>query len=327
MATVGTDNLTYSDWAKRIDPEGKVPVIVELMSKTNAIIEDAVVVKGNLEDGHKTIVRSGLPEATWRILNYGVQPKKSKTTPVTDRCGMLETISEVDAQLAMMSGDVNAFRASEDKGFIEGMNQDFAETLFYGNTDANPERINGFAMRYSSLSAENGVNIIDAGGTGSDNSSIWLIAWDDMTCHLTFPKGSKAGLQHKDMSPGDPIHIFDDDNNKLLGYSTHYKWDVGLVVRDWRYVVRIANIDISDIANTDLIDIMGDALETIQGTTVGRLAFYMNRTVRKNLRKQIHNKANVELNLGNAGGHSVKDFDSVPVRLCEALLNTESRVV
>ena len=27
---------------------------------------------------------------------------------------------------------------------------------------------------------------------------------------------------------------------------SHYKWDCGLSVRDWRYVVRIANIDMDD---------------------------------------------------------------------------------
>lgn len=327
MATVGSTNLTLSDWAKRTDPDGKVPVIVELMSETNAILEDAIVIEGNQSDGHKTVVRTGLPTATWRMLNYGVQPQKSTTAPIYDKCGMLETISEVDADLLGMGGDINAMRLSEDRAFIEGMNNQMATAMFYGNAQTDPEQITGLAPRYSDLSAGNGANIIDCGGTGSDNTSVWLIAWDEMTCFLTFPKGSKAGLQHIDMSPNGPIHLQDAAGGKYLGYSTHYKWNVGVVVKDWRYVVRLANIDVSSISSVNLIDKMSQALETIQTTTMGKLCFYMNRTVRTELRRQTHNKTNVNLTLESAGGKAVKDFDGVPVRLCDAILNTEARVV
>lgn len=327
MATVGSSNLTLSDWANRTDPNGKVPVIVELMSQSNPILEDAVVIEGNQSDGHKTVVRTGLPTATWRMLNYGVQPQKSTTAPIYDKCGMLETISEVDADLLGMGGDINAMRMSEDRAFIEGMNNQMATALFYGNASTDPEQITGLSPRYSDKSADNGSNIIDCGGTGSDNTSVWLIAWDEMTCFMTFPKGTKAGLHHIDMSKDGPIHLEDAAGGKYLGYSTHYKWNVGVVVKDWRYVVRAANIDVSDIANVNLIDKMSEMLETIQTTNLGKLCFYMNRTVRTELRRQIHNKSNVNITLDTAGGKTVTAFDGVPVRLSDALLNTEARVV
>ncbi|MCQ4021275.1 major capsid protein, partial [Klebsiella pneumoniae] len=133
------------------------------------------IVEGNLPTGHRTTIRSGLPSATWRLLNYGVQPSKSTTVQVTDGIGMLETYAEIDKSLADLNGNTAEFRLSEDRAFIEAMNQQMAQTLFYGDTSVNPQQFMGLSSRYSDLTATNAQNIIDAGGTGTDNTSIWLI--------------------------------------------------------------------------------------------------------------------------------------------------------
>lgn len=33
MSTLGSTVLTLADWAKRLDPDGKVPAIVEMLSQ------------------------------------------------------------------------------------------------------------------------------------------------------------------------------------------------------------------------------------------------------------------------------------------------------
>lgn len=322
MATIGTLNLTYSDWAKRHDPNGQVATIIELLSKESPLMQDAIVVEGNLPDGHKTTVRTGIPSATWRMLNYGVQPTKSRTTQVTDKCGMLETFSKVDSDLARMSGNLAEFRLSEDMAFLEGMTQQLETAVFYGNGTTDAAQITGLSARYSSTTASNGANIIKAGGSDTDNTSIWLICWDYNTVHLTFPKGSKAGFQRKDLGEKE---IEDEDGNEFMGYKTHYKWDVGLVVRDWRYVVRICNIDVSGIASVNLIDLMSQAMETVKSIK-GKPVFYMNRTVRTELRRQVAAKANVNLQLNTAGGKRIEDWDGIPVHMTDALINAEALV-
>src|SRR5690606_14664134 len=167
-------NPTLLDLAKRMDPDGKIPTIVEILNETNEILLDMSWVEGNLPTGHRTVVRTGIPAPTWRKLYGGVQPTKSTTAPVTDTCGMLEAYAEVDKALADLNGNTAEFRLSEDRAHIEGMNQAMADTLFYGDEDVYPERFTGLAPRYSSLLAENADNIIPAGGSGSDNASIWL---------------------------------------------------------------------------------------------------------------------------------------------------------
>ena len=72
MAVLSSTNLTLADWAKRTDPEGRVPVIAELLSQSNEILEDCVFKEGNLPTGERVVIRTGLPAVYWRALNQGI---------------------------------------------------------------------------------------------------------------------------------------------------------------------------------------------------------------------------------------------------------------
>ena len=331
MATLSSTNPTLADVAARLGPDGKIdPNIVEMLSETNEILDDMTFIEANGFTEHKTTIRSGMPAGTWRKLNYGVQPEKSRTVSVKDTMGMLETYAEVDKALADLNGNSATWRLSEDRAFIEGLNQTQASTLFYGDSSLDPEKYTGLTPRYSSLSAENGINIVDAGGTGSDNASIWLIVWGPNTCHGIYPKGSPAGLQSRDLGEDT---LIDAAGGRYQGYRTHYKWDNGLTLRDWRYVVRIANIDVSDLTKNaasggDLIDLLTQAIELIPNLGMGRPVFYMPRKIRSFLRRQITNKvAAATLTMEEVAGKKVVAVDGIPVRRTDALLLTEARVV
>ena len=331
MGTVGNLNPTLSDFAKRSDPGGKVEKVVELLNQRNEILDDMTFVEGNLPTGHKLSIRTGLPTATWRQLNYGVLKSKSSSAQVVDTCGMLEAYAEVDKDLANLNGNTAEWRLSEDAAFLEAMNQSMAATLFYGNTAVNPERFLGLAPRYSTYSATStdiGNNIIKAGGS-STNTSIWLVCWDPNALFGIVPKGSKAGFQIQDL--GEQT-LTDGAGGYYQGYRTHYKWDIGLCVKDWRYAVRIANIDTSALtknaaSGTDLIDYMTQAIEQLPTATIGRPVFYCNRTVKSFLRRQIMNKvAASTLTMDQVAGKHVLAFDGIPVKRCDQLLNSETTV-
>lgn len=328
MAVKGLTALTLADWGKRIDPNGKVDKITELLSQTNPILMDMPFIEGNLPTGHKTTIRSGLPSATWRLLNYGVQPSKSTTVQVTDSVGMLESYAEVDKSLADLNGNTAEFRLSEDRAFIEAMNQSMAQTLFYGDTSVNPQQFMGLSSRYSLKSAGNGQNIIDAGGTSTDNTSIWLVVWGENTVHGIFPKGQKAGLNMEDKGQQT---LRDANNNPYEGYRTHYKWDNGLCLRDWRYVVRIANIDVSDLSvpgsAANIVSLMVKALHRIPNRGMGKPVFYMNRTVGQALDLQSLDKASLALSVKETEGEFWTTFRGIPIRETDAILETEARVV
>lgn len=335
MAALAANNPTLLDVAKRLDPDGKIAAIVEILNATNPVLEDLTFIEGNLPTGHRTTIRTGLPTPTWRKLYGGVQPTKSTTVQVTDSCGMLEAYAEVDKALADLNGNTAAFRLSEDAAHIEAMGQEMASTLFYGNEGTEPEAFTGLAPRYNSKSAQNADNIIDAGGTGSDNTSIWLCVWGPQTGFGIYPKGSTAGLQMTDKGQV-TVENVDGAGGRMEAYRTHYRWDAGLTIRDWRYFVRITNIDVSDIdvsdldtvANTkNLINWMIQASERIPELGKGRAVFYMNRRLREKLRLGILEKISSNLTWETIAGERVMTFDDIPVRRCDALVNTEARVV
>lgn len=329
MALLSANNPTLIDVASRLDPQLNVDKIVELLAATNPILNDMTFMEGNLPTGHKTTVRTGLPGVTWRKLYGGVQPSKSTTAQVTDSCGMLEAYAEVDKALADLNGNAGAFRLSEDKAFVEAMSQEMAQTLFYGNESTEPEAFTGFAPRFNSLSAQNGDNIVNATGSGSDNTSIWLIVWGPNTCHGIYPKGSTGGVQMRDLGEV-TVENVDGASGRAQMYRSHYRWDCGLTVRDWRYIVRIANVDVSDLgtlANTkNLITWMIQAAERIPSFGAGRAAFYCNRTIREKLRLGILEKVSSNLTFESVAGKRVMMFDEIPVVRTDALLNTEAAV-
>lgn len=331
MATLSVANPTLLDLAKRLDPDGRIAAIVEILNETNEILEDMTWMEGNLPTGHRTTIRSGIPAPTWRKLYGGVQPNKSTTVQVTDNCGMLEAYAEVDKALADLNGNTAEFRLSEDKPHIEGINQELADTLFYGNEGTEPEAFTGLSPRFNDTTAENGENIIVGGGAGTDNSSIWLIVWGPNTCHGIVPKGSVAGMQMTDKGQV-TIEDVDGSGGRMEAYRTHYRFDAGLTVRDWRYIVRIPNIDKSDLtfdasAGANLINLMTQAVEQVPNLNAGRAVFYMPRNIRTYLRLQMTEKIKQStLTWDMAGGKRVLAFDGIPIRRVDKLAADEALV-
>lgn len=347
MATIGSTALTYADWAKRVSDGYRIANIIELLSLTNEILDDMMVVEGNLPTGHKTTVRTGLPQATWRLLNNGVPNAKSTTAQIVDTVGNLETYAVIDKDIADLNGNTAEFRLSEVRAFLEGMSQQIATTIFYGNQHTNPERFTGFSPRYSTVNTANSntaANVLNAGGSASTNTSMWIVTWGDSTCHATFPKGKITGLQHRDMGEWP---VLDASGNTYQAYRDHFKWEIGLVLRDWRYCVRIANIDVTQLTGVsaaNLINLLVRGLYRLPTTpatatgiqtsdapsiraSMGRTIIYCNRIVRTYLDLQAMNKTNVLLRLQEFDGKVITTFRDIPVRTCDALLSNEAQVV
>jgi hypothetical protein len=331
--TLGTSALTLAEWAKRLDPDGKVPTIVELLSQTNEILTDALFMEGNLPTGHRTTVRTGLPQVAWRLINQGVQPSKSTTAQIDEQCGMLEAWSEVDVKLASLNGNTAQFRLSEAQAFIEAMNQEMAATLFYGNMGLAPEEFTGLAVRYSALTGvPNAQNVITAGGSQSDNSSIWLVCWGENTISGIFPKGSKAGLDHNDYGEVTVEVTAGVAGTRMRALQERWTWDCGIALKDWRYVVRIPNIDISNLVGkssaADLIELMIKATYRIPSMGMGKPAFYMNRSCAQML--DIQRRDDVTSGGGltweTVDGKRQGSFRGIPIRICDALHEAEDAV-
>ena len=348
MAILAGTLATLADWAQEQDPDGKTAIIIDLLSQANEILDDMMWVEGNLVTGHRGTVRTSLPTPTARPINVGVPNAKATSAVITTACGNFESYSLIDKDLADLNGNTAAFRLNQDRGFFEGMSQFMAGMLFYGYAPTSPATFTGLSPYYATATlanAQTANNVLDMGGVASTNTSLWLASWSPDTCHGIFPKGKKAGLLHEDMGEW-PVQ--DSSNNWYQAYRSHFKWEAGLFVADWRFQVRAANIDVTTLAGTqapNLINaldrllerpprLMSKAASTIAvNDPSGRVAsgdqsvLYANRIVRTWLRIQMHNKPNLLLTLENWDGKPVMSYCGLPIRTVDQLLSTEGRVV
>lgn len=332
MATLVDSGLpTLVNVAKRLDPRtGGISEVANVLSKKLNILDDIPWVEGNLPTGHRvTQAVNALPQGTWRKLNSGVAATKGETDQYDETCGMLQAESRIDVDVAKLNGNAAAYRASEDRLFLEGMAQQFATALFYESVSTNPERIHGLSPRYpatsgflSSSYVARGAGAAQSGGT-ADNLSIWLCTWEERKLYGVYPRGSMAGLQSEDKGE---VYVTDpnDSTKQLWAFLKKFQWKCGIAVEDYRYAMRI-QWDPSDSTNygaatKNLIADMTKALNQIFEVTPNT-RFYMNRTTKNRLDFElaINAQANL-LEYIEDGRGRIPAFMGVPIRITDALV-------
>lgn len=334
MATIGNDVFTFADLAKRMDPNLQdVAAVVEVLSQQNDILKFLPFMEGNLPTGHRTTVRAGKPTVGTRRINQGVLPTKSQTKQVDEGTMLLEAYSEADTELLRLGGNESAIRASEDVAHLEAMNDFFSSTFFYGNPAINIDRFLGLAPRYNSSTGEYGNQIIKAGGSGSDNTSIWLVGLGERGLHGIYPKGTNAGVEREDLGK----QVIQDNGTRRTVKMTKFTWHAGLAVKDYRHIIRIANIDVSNLASfgsgsdtsAALLRMMIQAMNKIPGNPNGyglKYAFLMNETTKTWADIMTTEKSNGAFTLKEIHGQEFTAFRGIPVIKCDAITDAESAV-
>lgn len=335
--TKGNTFPTLKDYYSQLDGKGNITsTIIDLFVQSNPMLEDAVTIECNDGTNHKTTVRNGLPEPEFRKFYQGVKATKGDYTPVTDATAMLEDFSKVDKKLADLNGNTNQFRLNEADAHIQGMNNKVQENIIYGNKGKNAAAFDGLATRYSKLSTDPkndkdtiGHQIIDGGGKGTANTSIWFVGWGEKGVHLLYPKGSKAGLQHTNIGE-EPA--YDADGNEYRVYKDHFSWDIGMCLRNYKTCARIANIDTDALDTDDAADIIKLMIKAYHRVkkhaklSGAKLVIYVNETIETYLHLQAMEKKNVRLTLDEVAGEPVLKFLGIPIKCCDAILDTEDQV-
>lgn len=331
--------LTLLDIAKRTDPNGAVPVIAELLSQKNEVLMDIPWLEGNLPTGTRNTLRTGLPGFSFKVANTGTNASKSTTAQIDEAAAILEAWSVIDYDIAELNGNVAKYRLTEADAFIESLSQGLAATLWYGNTAVNSERFMGLSPRFGAISsAVNAQNIMNANGTGSTNASLWLLGWGMNTVYGIYPRGTIAGLQHKDWGERIIQTSTTLGSGMLHAYVDKFQWKCGLAVKDWRYVVRGANVSVPDLTGgsgtqnaQQLIKLMSRMRSRLPSMNNCTPVFYMNRTLQSMLMIQALDKSQNALGVteglnqfGKMG--TTLNFLGIPIRTSDQLLSTESAI-
>lgn len=317
MSTLLSKRHTLLDLANQIH-NGNILKVAEVLNETNEIFLDAVWVEANMEGGHKGNVRTSLPSGTWRKVNDGVAKEKSTTRMIIETIGELQSRSEVDKLLYDLAPNKAAYRTNEDMAFLEGLGQTFADTFVYGDVVANPEQFNGLDLRIQSKTASNAV---DASGSGSGTTSIWVVQWGVNKVHFVYPRGSQIGIEMRDL--GEQSVDGETSTTKFQALVTLFTLRAGLFVHDDRCIQRICNIESAGSSNTfdenDLITALNRLPYGGAGATI-----YCNQTIKTQMDIRAKDKTNVNYTPGEAFGRPVTFFRGVPVRQVDAILNTET---
>jgi hypothetical protein len=341
MSALATTRATLVDVARILDPKGAIDKVANVLQEYNDILDDIPWVEGNLATGHQMTKQTSKPTPNFRLLNEGIVPAKATTGQYQETCAIMENRNQIDINVANLNGNTKAFRMSQDKPMIEAFSDTLAETLIYGDSSVDEEQFNGLATRYYDLTTCSvSANVIDAGGTGSDNTSIWLVCWGPGKVYGIYPKGQKAGLDYQDLGIQE-VTTNATTGARMRAYESWMQWQCGLAVQDWRYVVRIANIDVSalltagDASDTsaNILKLMIRALGKLPPHAGLNPVFYMNETVQTMLAVKLLDKSNMFLSMNEVKNspvyrpNGVLSFQGVPCRRIDAILNTEAALV
>lgn len=347
-------NPTLKDIVDRTAPDGGIARIIEAAEISMPLLQDATFIKANDGDGHQTTIRTGLPDLAERRYNQGIKQTKTTVMNVREQLAMLEDLSSVDAKLAEKSGNVENYRASERVGKLQAGHIWLSKNFLYGSPALSPDTFMGMAPRYGSKSALAGSQIIDAGGTGSDNTSMFALTWGGTGANLLYREGTAAGFEFKNMTPGGPqlidAPIQSTDRRQMLGYQDWMGMHVGFSLGDWQAGGRVANIDVSDlnkdptVGGANLIDLLVDlkwSLKTSASLGVnyetgelvsGKTVLYVNRTIGAMLEKQARASKYVDLRFEQIIGREAQSvfqlyYGEWPIKILDTISNAEARVV
>lgn len=325
MAELASTRLRMSDIAKRLNPDGSAASIAEVLENSTPILADAPMVEANGLNAHRSTRRAALPSVGWRRLNAGTVSTKSVVDQVQDATALLEAWGEIDEAVAKMNGNTAEWRMQEAVAFLQAMAQEFEATFFYGNAGTDEKEFDGVATRYNTAGAQ----VLDAGSSDTDNTSIYLMGWGAQTCHLIYPKGSVAGIQHVDHGKQVIESVNGVAGAKMSGYIDQYTLEVGFHVKDPRFIVRIGSIDISALAGAtpaDLTVLMTKAMYRIPNINACKPVFYMNRSAMQYLDIQRQDRVEGNFTFETVDGKWTPSFRGIPIHLADEISDAETAV-
>lgn len=314
--------LTLADYESMVtDKDVSRKVLINTIRDYMPFFDQGILLPGNNGDSDKGQIVTKYPEGQLRAYNEGWEAEEVLGAAARYTASMVRTRSVVDVSLynTRKPGEREAWRLRKDQGFMRGLARQAVRRVFYGDTKADARDCTGLAQLVVPTSEAFGARCINAGGsTANKQTDIWLVNWDPAGMYMFYPQGGEGpGLQVDNMGEQ---YVADKNRKAYRALVTEFGWDIGLALYDPEKVVRICNVDVSKLSkkNTtsgtaDLIDLLTQALEMLPDDASGKIAFYMNDTVRSVLRRQMQNKDNAFLNWSEIAGRKVLAYGDCPI--------------
>lgn len=314
--------LTLADYESMVtDKDVSRKVLIHTIRDYMPFFDQGVILPANNGDTDKGQIITKYPEGQLRAYNEGWDAEEVLGAAARYTASMVRTRSVVDVSLynTRKPGEREAWRLRKDEGFMKGLARQAVRRVFYGDPSVDARDCLGLSQIVVPTSEAFGDRCINAGGTTAGKlTDIWLINWKPDGMYMFYPQGGEGpGLTVDNMGEQ---YINDKNQKAFRALVTEFGWDIGVAAYDPEAVVRICNVDTSKLSkkNTtsgapDLIDLMTQALEMLPDDASGRIAFYMNDTIRSVLRRQMQNKDNAFLTWAEIAGRKVLSYGDTPI--------------
>ena len=329
--------LTLADYESMVtDKDVARKVLIHTIRDYTAFFDQGVILSANNGDTDKGQIITKYPEGQLRGYNEGWEAEEALGAAARYTASMVRTRSVVDVSLynTRKPGEREAWRLRKDQAFMRGLARQAVRRVFYGDPKTDARDCLGLANIVVPTSEAFGGRCINAGGTTNGKlTDIWLANWKPEGMYMFYPQGGEGpGLSVDDMGEQ---YVQDKNGKAYRALVTEFGWDIGVAAYDPESVVRICNVDTSKLSkkNTtsgapDLIDLMTQALEMLPDDASGRIAFYMNDTIRSVLRRQMQNKDNAFLTWSEIAGRKVLSYGDTPIhKLGNDVIGNDGNVI
>lgn len=288
-----------------VDPNGEILNIASVLDEKSDFAKILPMFPTNMQTHNICGDDTSLPTPTLRLANEGVAAAVGTSKQIIDAPVTMESHIEIDYKILQEARDKTAYVKRQISMHMSGHLHSAVDYFINGDFSTNPREFNGLAVRYNTLPTtpyditDPYHTVIDGGGAGADNSSIYLVAFGEGKVHGIYPQGSKAGLQLIDRGSAKIITAI---GSGFYGMAYQLVWDLGLVINDRRCVARICNIDASDLkrdasSGANLIDLFTEAKNNLEAGGAKVYAF-TSRQVADYFESQVDNKANAHVIYG-----------------------------
>lgn len=318
MATLTTTGLTMMEIEKR--HHGKVMhEIIDNLSKTSKfeIIQDIPWREADEAFSNTTVRCAYEPSGSVAILNAGTTPDKGQTTQVRDVVSIFESRALNDVRVINALPNPKQGRNDEVQMHIRGVTKTMISKLFYGNNLTDPSEFTGIANRMDALAASN--NVLNAGGTGSTCTSVYVVDWSPVTCHCVHARNSVPGVKHDNLGQ---VTVAS-SGSRYEAYEDKITVSVGIAVKNERSIGRLANIadPYSDFDPDDLVKLKN------RMTRGPGMRIYVNTEMMSAMEIAEREKTNTNFTKvdGLAPGFTYL-FDGIPIRCVDQITSAESAI-
>ena len=310
--------------------DGGIVRVAEILVEENEALADIPWVAGNLLTGDIHYKRTAMPFAHRRNINQGVKASVSKKEAETDTCIEIVSRSVVDMGELDIAPDAGTYLALEARPHIAVMGETAVRTIFHGDEAGG---ILGLRTRYNKIASapkDRARQIIDAGGTGTKLTSVYIVKWDTQNLTGIYPKNTAMGLKTVVLTNQ---MVPDKDGELFRAHVTDYSQYIGLKLRDSRFAVRVCNIDMDDMttdadARKALFRLLITAKNRIWHVSQGRVVMYMNPDLANIVELAAFEKENTVVGYkeGIQADTRVLTFSGIPIRKNDFQSETEAKV-